>query len=64
MDSWFEIHVLLIEKETDKAFKLHLEEGTEWMPKSQIKEPENYSEDMFDLEMEITDWIAEQKGLK
>lgn len=61
---WIHLDVERIERETDRAFKLILDDGEEvWMPKSQVSDPDDYQEGDTNVSMSVTDWIAEQKGL-
>jgi len=49
---------------TDKAILLNLENGgQEWIPKSQILDGEEFPDKGDHIELTITTWIAEQKGL-
>lgn len=59
------INVAEIQRETEKAFLVVLEEGDEgiWLPKNQITDPDQFSEGECEVEMSITEWIAEQKGI-
>ena len=63
------IKVTKITAETPKAFLVELEdpgEGDEeiWLPKTQIANAEDYEEGDIDLDLSITQWIADQKGVK
>lgn len=61
---WIHLDVELIAKETAAAFLLRLDDDTEhWIPKSQIADPEDYSEGDANCGVSITEWIAEQKGI-
>lgn len=62
-DNWIEVQVTRIIKETDAAFLVEIEEEEYWLPKSQIWEPETYSESDEDVSMEITRFIADTKGI-
>lgn len=49
---------------TDKAILIDIEShGQEWIPKSQIIEGEEFPEKNEFIELTITTWIAEQKGI-
>ena len=54
--------------ETEKAFLLNFEqveeEGGVWIPKSQIADPGEYSQGDKGVQISITKWIAEQKGIE
>jgi len=64
MSNWIHLDVVEIARETDKAFKLVLEDGEEvWIPKGQISDPEDYKEGDRNCSISITEWIAEQKGI-
>lgn len=58
------LEVEQILKETDAAFYVLLEDGSRhWIPKSQIADPETYTEGDTSCTVSITEWIADQKGL-
>lgn len=59
-----EIYVKEVVKETDAAF-LFVTEGDEevWIPKSQMENEICCQEGDTDLEVSVTRWIAEEKGL-
>lgn len=48
-------------RETDQAVLYDTDEGEVWLPKSQIGAHKD--EDGKHTRLEITEWIAEQKGL-
>jgi len=50
-------------KETEDAFLINYEGEENWIPKSQIFEPNVYQEGDESVSIEITCWIAEQKGI-
>lgn len=56
------IQVTRIERETEKAFLVIVEEKKEWVPKSQIEEPGEYHEGDQGIEMVVSEWIAGEKG--
>jgi hypothetical protein len=59
------VHVLAdkIVKETDKAFLLDVGGEEIWIPFSQVADYEDYNEGDVDVEIPITEWIANEKGL-
>ena len=62
--NWVHLEVAKIERETDAAFLLTLEDGEQvWIPKSQISDPEELKAGDEDLTVSVSEWIAEQKGL-
>lgn len=63
--NYVHLDVAKIKRETDAAFRLRLEDGTEyWIPKSQIADPDDYKEGDENCTVSVTEWIAEQKGIK
>lgn len=61
---YIHLDVARIERETDKAFLLILEDGEEvWIPKNQIADVDDYEEGDTNCSVSVTIWIAEQKGL-
>lgn len=51
-------------KETDSAFLLVIEDGERvWLPKSQVANPDDYSEGDEGVSISVTEWIADQKGI-
>ena len=53
---------VVIKRESERAFLV--DDGEEhWIPKSQIQEPENYGVSNAKVNLVISLWIAEQKGL-
>lgn len=61
---YIHLDVARIERETDKALLLILEDGEEvWMPKNQIADVEDYEDGDTNCTVSVTTWIAEQKGL-
>ena len=56
------LSVDVVEKETEKAYLFVVGGEKIWMPKGQIRNGE-VSEGDKELVVEITKWIAEQKGL-
>lgn len=61
---WVLLEDVTILKETDAAFLVELEdERQEWLPKSQIADPDDYNVgDVCDLS--ITEWIAHEKEIE
>lgn len=62
-DRYVEIYVDEILRETESAYLCRIEGEDIWLPKSQIKDADNYCDGECEIDMEITRWIAEQKGL-
>lgn len=63
--SWVHVDVKKIVKETDKAFLCRLEDGRqEWLPKTQISDPDDYEEGDENCTISITEWIANEKGIE
>lgn len=63
-EAWVHVDVDEILKETEKAFKCRLASGhEEWLPKSQMSNPEDYNEGDRDAVISITSWLASQKEL-
>ena len=63
-DEWVHLDVEEILRETDKAFLVRLEDGREeWLPFSQIADPDEYQVGDRDCTVSITEWVARQKGL-
>ncbi len=61
------IEVTLIRQvsKSGKAFQVYLDDvHLEWLPKSQIAHANDYKPGDWYVEMEITRWLAEQKGLE
>ena len=61
---WVHVEVEKIVRETDSAFLLQIDGETHWVPKSQIADFETYEEGDEDVTVSITEWIAQEKGLK
>lgn len=48
---------------TDLAFLIEWDGGQYWLPRSQVADPDDYSEgDVCNLS--ITEWIAREKGIE
>ena len=62
--NWVHLEVEEILKETPKAFYLFIDGEGYWIPKSQIADPENYSEGDVNATVSVTEWIADEKGLE
>jgi len=58
------IQVEEVVKETDLAVLLRIDGEDHWIPKSQISPDSEYVEAECDLEIEVTKWIASEKGLE
>ena len=52
-----------IRRETAKAFLLVVDGDEYWIPKSQMRDPDQHLEGDTDCEVEMTEWIAREKGL-
>lgn len=62
--NWVMLNVLKVERETEKALQLLLEGGELlWFPKSHIKDPEFLEVGQEETEVEVSRWIATEKGL-
>lgn len=64
MSNWVHVSVDLIKKETDAAFLVVIDGDEHWIPKSQMSDPSDYSEDDEDVTISITQFIAKEKGLE
>jgi hypothetical protein len=63
-DRWVYIDVERVAKETLNAFLFVIDGEDVWIPKSQMADPDDYSEGDADLTaVAITDWIARERGL-
>lgn len=62
---WVTLPVEEIRRETDKAFCLKVAERQDdvWIPKSQMRDPTQHHEGEGECEVEVTEWIAQQKDL-
>lgn len=62
--NWVHLDVIVISRETEKAFLVVLDSGEEvWLPKSQIADAEDYQPGDADLTLSVTEYIAREKGL-
>jgi hypothetical protein len=60
---WVHLDFRLIKKETADAFLVILEDGEEeWIPRSQVSDPEDYAEGDTDGTISVTAWLAEKRG--
>lgn len=67
---WVHLEVKWIKKETKAAFlciitkadDVDLDKWEEWIPKSQISDVDDYSEDDKNITMSVTEWISDQIG--
>lgn len=57
------IEVDEIRRETAAAFLLVAGDKVEWCPKSQVEDAEQYCEGDTDLEMNVAEWWAKDRGL-
>ncbi len=66
MATWVHLDILLIKKETDKAFLCVIDGAEEdvWIPKSQCSDPDDYAEGDTNLTLSVTEFIAKEKGLE
>lgn len=67
MSRYIEIMIVEILQETDKALLCVIEgrdETGDWIPLSQIEDPDDYKVGEKDVEMRITRWFAGQKGIE
>jgi hypothetical protein len=60
---YVEVDVDFIKVETEKAFLCIIGDQEHWLPKSQVKNPEQFGRGDRDVQMEIPEWLAEEKGL-
>lgn len=63
---WVHLDVLLVKKETEKAFLLVLDNDDQdevWVPKSQMSDPDDYSQYDKNCTISVTEYIAREKGL-
>lgn len=62
---WVDIAVKEVKRETEKAICVALAAGGDdvWLPKSQLKEPDEISQGDTDITVTVTEWIAQQKDL-
>lgn len=61
---YIHLDVEKILQETDKAFLVRLEDGTElWLPFSQVADYEDYEAGDKNCTISITEWLARQKGI-
>lgn len=57
------VEVDRIERETDAAFLVIIDNDQFWLPKSQIADADDYNAGDEDVTLSITEWIANEKGL-
>jgi|HubBroStandDraft_6_1064221.scaffolds.fasta_scaffold267531_3 hypothetical protein len=62
--NYIHVHVDKIKKETDSAFLCMIGGEDYWIPRSQVADEADYQEGDMDLTLSITEWIANEKGLK
>lgn len=64
ISNWFHLDFQEIERETDKAFCVILEDGEQiWLPKSQVSDSEAYQAGDKDGIISISEWFARKEGL-
>lgn len=63
MADWVYVQVDEILHETDKAFLVRIGDEEIWLPYSQIEDYEDYEAGDQDVEIAITEWIAEKHDL-
>jgi hypothetical protein len=58
------LDVASIDAETEMAFGVTLEDGDElvWIPKSQIKNKDQFDKGDEDCTFEVSEWFAKQRG--
>lgn len=61
-DELVTVHVDEIRRESEKAILVAIGEEEIWLPKSQLRG--DYSEGESDIDVTMTKWIAEQKGIE
>lgn len=61
--NWVHLDFEEIVRETDAALLVRFAGGEEWIPLSQVADPDDYSVGDRDGVISVTQWIAEQKGL-
>lgn len=61
---YVEVKVDKIIHETDEAFLCDISDEETWIPKSQVDEPEAYEEGDEDIDMNVTLWFCEKKGIE
>jgi hypothetical protein len=63
--NWVHLDVAEILIETEKAFRVRLEDGSEhWLPKSHVNDASDYEQGDENCSISITEWLASQKGLE
>ncbi len=63
---WAHLDVLVIARETEKAFQLRLRGGAQravWVPKSVVSDAWNYEAGDRDVTVSVQEWFAEKEGL-
>ncbi len=64
-ERWVHLDVAVVMQETEKAFKVTLDDGSiHWLPKSQVSDWENYEPGDRNCTISVTEWIAKQKNLE
>lgn len=65
MRDYFAVHVdeVIRESKSGAALLLRISDEEIWIPRSQIREPEEADVGRCDFDLEITEWIAKEKDL-
>lgn len=61
--NYVHLQVEKVVAESDKALLLRIDGEEHWVPLSQIADPDDYQKGDEDVEIAVTEWIANQKGL-
>lgn len=60
---YVDVEVELIKHETDDAFLLVIDDDEYWIPKSQVRDADNYSKGEEEVTMSLTEWICDNNDL-
>lgn len=61
MTGWVHLDFIIIRRETEKAFQVHLEDGRfVWIPKSQIADAEDYAAGDKNGTISISAWWSDK----
>lgn len=64
MSAWRHYEVVEVVAETDKAIRVHLEDGDEvWVPRSVMDDPDRLSKGDTDVTLTVKAWWAEKEGM-
>lgn len=61
---WVDVQVEYVVRQTDLAFLFRVDGVEVWVPKSQLRWPEDYSVGDHDVAVTMSEWIADQKGFE